>query len=132
MPLLAQTFNHAPNGAHDRLTTAANEEMIRRMHRNVSAGLLILGWITLSGLDVLEDFKHLHGQLLVSSASSPEHVKSRNGWGTLANNIVESATRIAESPMAFARSTATIGGGTTIVDFRGYFLRHKLYRVFLI
>jgi hypothetical protein len=115
-----------------RLTTVANEEMIRRMHRNVIAGLLILGWIALSGLDLLEDFKQLHGQLLLSSASSPEHVKSREAWGTLVNNIVESATRIPESILAFSRSTAAIGDSSTIVDFRGYFLRHKLYRVFLI
>ena len=106
--------------------------MIRGMHRNVIAGLLILGWITLSGLDLLEDFKHLHGQLLVSSASSPEHVKSRDEWGTLANNIVESATHIPESTIAFSRSTVTVGSGSPIIDFRGYFLRHKLYRVFLI
>jgi hypothetical protein len=106
--------------------------MIRRMHRNVVAGLLILGWITLSGFDLLEDFKHLHGQLLVSSASSPEHIKSRDGRGTLANNIVESATRIPERTIAPCRSTDTIVDGSPIVDFRGYFLRHKLYRVFLI
>jgi hypothetical protein len=114
-----------------RLTTAANEEMIRRMRRNVIPGVLILGWITLSGLDLLEDFKDLHGQLLVSSASSPEHAKSQDAWGTSVNNIVESATRIPEGTMAFSRPTATLGDGSPIVDFRGYFLRHKFYRVFL-
>ncbi|HEX9786461.1 MAG TPA: hypothetical protein VGB09_00475 [Candidatus Binatia bacterium] len=108
-------------------------QMIRRMCRKVLAALLIFGWVILSGFDLVEDLDEVPGQAGVSSASSPDNSKSkRGGWGTLANNIVESATRIPQAFVEFFGLTATIFDLDVNFDFRRYVQLHKLYRVFLI
>jgi hypothetical protein len=106
--------------------------MICAMRRNLIVSLLILGWVALSGLDLLEDLKHLPGQVLVSDASSSDKVKSNRDWGALANNIVESANRVPETVAALCAPAVLVGGVEAAVDFRGYFRRHKLYQVYLI
>ena len=54
--------------------------------------LLIIGWISLSGFDLIEDLNEISGQVTVS-VSSPDDspTAKRGGSGPLANNIVESA-----------------------------------------
>ncbi|MGH7795013.1 MAG: hypothetical protein ACREQ2_08965 [Candidatus Binatia bacterium] len=103
------------------------------MRRKVLATLLMFGWILLAGLDLVEDLDEIPGHGVVSNASSPDSLKwKRNGWGALANNIVESATRIPQAFVAFASLTAVIFDLDVNLDFRRYFRLHKLYRVFLI
>ena len=117
---------------HRRLTTAANGEMIRAMLQKLIAGLLIFGWVTLSGFDLLEDFKPFSGPVLGADRAADDGRAPRDGWGALANNIVESANRAPEVIAAPHTSSVVIGNVGTAVDFRGFFLRHKLYRVYLI
>jgi hypothetical protein len=59
------------------------------MCRRLIAVLLILGWISLSGFDVVEDLDEIPGQVTISSASPDNNpISKRGGWGPLANNIV--------------------------------------------
>lgn len=102
------------------------------MRRSLIAGLLIVGWITLSGLDLLEDFTSFSGPVLEMDRAADAGTPTRDGAGALANNIVESANRAPAAVAAFHASAVLAGAGGTVVDFRGYFLRHKLYRVYLI
>ena len=107
--------------------------MIRRMGKTFVAPLLILGWVLLSGLDLVEDLGKVPGDGVVSNASSPDSLRwKRNGWGALANNILESATRIPQACVASLDLTALIFAFDVNFDFRRSFRLHKLYRVFLI
>ena len=107
--------------------------MIRRVCRKLIAALLILGWISLSGFDVVEDLDEIPGQLAVSSTSPDDSSTSkRGGWGPLANNIVESANRTQQADVALVSFTPTIFDPHPVLDFRRHFALHKLYRVFLI
>lgn len=106
--------------------------MIPRMRRSLIAGLLIVGWISLSGLDLLEDFTPFSGPVLEMDRAAHAGTPPRDGAGAFANNIVESANRAPEAVAAFHTSDVRTGADGTAVDFRGYFLRHKLYRVYLI
>jgi hypothetical protein len=68
--------------------------MIAGMFRKVIAALLIVGWVSFSGFDVVEDLDEMPGQIAVSSRSADGSADSkRGGWGPLANNIIESAYR---------------------------------------
>src|SRR6266508_4023389 len=107
--------------------------MILSMCRKLIAALLILGWISLSGFDVVEDLDEVPGQVAVSSSSLDDSSSSkRGGWGPLANNIVESANHTQHTDVALVSFTRTIFDPPPILDFRGHFQLHKLYRVFLI
>ena len=107
--------------------------MIRRMCRRVLAALLIIGWVSLSGFDVVEDLDEVPGQVAVSGASPWNNAKAKSGGlGTLANNIVESANRILRDYATPVTFTAIILDMDAIRDFRKHFPLHKLYRVFLI
>ncbi len=107
--------------------------MIPSMCRKLFAVLLILGWISLSGFDVVEDLDEIPGQVAVSSTSPDDSSTSkRGGWGPLANNIVESANRTQQADVALVRFTPTIFDPNPVLDFRGHLQLHKLYRVYLI
>jgi hypothetical protein len=107
--------------------------MITLMCRKFVAVLVILGWVTLSCFDVVEDLDEIPGQVTVSS-SSPDgsSTAKRGGWGPLANNIVESANRIPQTKVTLFRVTPTILDFLPVLDFRGHSQLHKLSRVFLI
>lgn len=107
--------------------------MIRRMCRKILAALLIIGWVSLAGFDLLEDLCSVSSQAAVSSALPKDNSKSKlGGWRTLANNIVESAVRIVQDYSALLTFTAIIFDLDALLDFRRHFPLHKLYRVFLI
>jgi hypothetical protein len=107
--------------------------MILPMCRKLIAALLILGWISLSGFDVVEDLDEVPGQVAVSSSSPDDSSTSkRGGWGPLVNNIVESANRTQRADVALVSFTSTTFDPDPVLDFRRHFPLHKLYRVFLI
>jgi hypothetical protein len=106
--------------------------MIARMCRRIVAILLIFGWVSLSGFDVLEDLGGVSGHRKLSSPSqSASGAKTHKSY-PLANNIVESAdlihrtlsTLVGFAPVSFACDT--------LLGFRRHSQLHKLYRVFLI
>jgi hypothetical protein len=107
--------------------------MIHRVCRKLIAALLILGWVSLSCIDVVEDLDQTPGQVAVSSA--PDHSGSsskRREWGPLANNIVESANHTEEADVALASLTKVIFDFDPILHCRRYLQLHKFYRVVLI
>ena len=107
--------------------------MIPRMCRRLLAALLILGWVSLSGFDVVEDLDEVPGQAAVSRAPDADSSNSkRGGWGPLANNIIESANRTQQVNSALVSFTPTILDFDPVPVFRRHFQLHKLYRVFLI
>lgn len=103
------------------------------MCRRLLAALLIIGWVSLSGFDVVEDLDEVPGQVAVSTSSPDDSSTSkRGGWGPLANNIIESANRIQQLNSALVSFTPTIFAFDPVLVFRRHFQLHKLYRVFLI
>lgn len=115
------------------LTSSDIEWMIPRMCRRVLAALLIIGWVSLSGFDVVEDLDEVPGQAAVSSGSADNSSTSkRGGWGNLANNIIESANRIQQVYSTLPSSIPTILDFDPVPVFRRHLQLHKLYRVFLI
>ena len=100
------------------------------MCRRVLAVLLILGWVSLSGFDLVEDLDEISSQ--AASASPHDNSKSKlGGWGTLGKNIIESANRILQDS-GTVTFTAIIFDLDALLDFRRHFPLHKLYQVFLI
>jgi len=95
--------------------------------------LLIIGWISLSGFDLIEDLNEISGQVTVS-VNSPDDSSTakRGGWGPLANNIVESAGPTQRVDVAAISFPATVFEFEQVFDFRRHIPLHKLYRVFLI
>jgi hypothetical protein len=87
--------------------------------RRKLAVLLIIGWVILSGFDVLEDLKS-------RSASYA------SGRGALANNIIESAHRVTPDYVDLLSSIVFSPALQPVAFFRAYFQLHKLYRKFLI
>jgi hypothetical protein len=102
------------------------------MCRRVLATLLILGWVSLSVFDVVEDLDEVPGQAAVSSSSPDDGFSKRGGWGPLANNIVESANRTDQAGVGLVSFTPSVFHFKPIYVFRRQFQLHKLYRVFLI
>lgn len=103
------------------------------MREKVVAALLIFGWVLLSGLDLIEDFGEVSASGVLSNSASPDSSKlKRHGWGALANNIVESAARLPQTPFDPASPVILRADGAADFDFRRCFRLHKLYRVFLI
>lgn len=106
--------------------------MIRRMCRKIAAILLILGWVSLSGFDVVEDLDGVSGQAALLSASDSSSSAKVHAWAPLANNMVESANRIQQTDLALVDFTPTLFDCDTLLEFRRHSQLHKLYRVFLI
>ena len=107
--------------------------MIHRVCRKILAALLVLGWISLSCFDVVEDLNEIPGQVAVSSATDHSSSSSKQReWGPVANNIVESANYTEEADAALARLIKVVFDFDPILHSCRYFQLHKLYRVFLI
>jgi hypothetical protein len=103
------------------------------MCRKLIAALLIIGWVSLSGFDVVEDLDQVPGQVAVSRSSADDSSTSkRGGWGPLANNIIESANRIQQINSALVSFTPIFVDFDPVPVFHRHFQLHKLYRVFLI
>ena len=115
------------------LTSSAIKRMIRRMCRRFLAVLLVIGWVSLSGFDLVEDLYEISSQVDFSSASPQDQSKSKlSGWGTLANNVIETANGILQDSGTLVSFTSVIFNVDAFLDFRRHFPLHKLYQVFLI
>jgi hypothetical protein len=115
------------------LTTATIQQMIRGMLKRRLAAFLILGWVLLSGLDLIEDFGEISAAGAVANAASADSLKlKRTWWGALADNMVESATRLPHAFVELAVLIAVICSFDVATDFRRCSRLHKLLRVFLI
>lgn len=103
------------------------------MCRKLLAALLILGWISLSCFDVVEDLDEIPAHAEFSS-TSPDSANSKMwGWGPLLHNIVEFANSAEQPDFGFVSVTPTIPNLDPILDeYRGHIHLHKLYHVFLI
>src|SRR5687768_3920647 len=102
------------------------------MYRRVLGALLVLGWISLSGFDVIEDLDEAPGQIQLSAA--PDHAghDSKRAMGALANNIIESASRSKPVHLAALNLAVIVLRIEPITEFRRHSQLHKLFRVFLI
>jgi len=101
------------------------------MRRKVLATLLIVGWVILSGFDVLEDLE-FPGLASVDISRDADPTVPVAGWGLLANNIVESAYRLHQVDIVLVDSTTVTFDLDAVLDLHIYFQLHKLYHVFLI
>jgi len=103
------------------------------MFRKFAALLVILGWVSLSCCDVVEDLDEIPGQVAVSS-SSPDNSSTslQFGWVRLANNIVESAPKTDQAGVNLTGFVPVAFGFNRLVNLRRTFQLHKLYRVYLI
>ena len=102
------------------------------MWRKIVAVLLIFGWVSLSGFDVVEDLDGVPGQAALLSASDDRSSVKLSGDAPLANNIVESANRTQQSDLTLVNFIPTRCDCDTLLGFRRHSQLHKLYRVFLI
>jgi hypothetical protein len=107
--------------------------MIAPMCRKFVTVLVILGWVSLSCFDVVEDLDEIPGQVAVwSSSPDDSSTAKRGGWGPLANNIVESANETKQTVVELISFTRVAFEFNRVFDLRRHFQLHKLYRVFLI
>lgn len=102
------------------------------MRRKVLATLLIVGWVILSGFDVLEDLEFPGGVAVSRLSHDPSSESTVTGWGFLANNIVESAYRLHQVYIVLIDSTTVTFDLDAVLDLHTYIQLHKLYHVFLI
>jgi hypothetical protein len=103
------------------------------MHKKLLAVLLIGGWVILSAIDLVEDLIEISGHVVVSSASAQDGSTGKfGGWGPLANNIVESATRTPSVHVSVGSYTAIEFDPASVSDFPRCYQLYKFYRVFLI
>jgi hypothetical protein len=101
------------------------------MFRRILAALLIIGWVSLSGFDVVEDLEDISRQTVLSSASLDYSSSEVRGWGPLANNIIESAN-LQQHSSSLVSFTASSFNHYHLLDLRRPLQFHKLYCVFLI
>jgi hypothetical protein len=106
--------------------------MIPRMFRRLVSALLVLGWISLSGFDVVEDLDEAPGRPAFSATPDSASAGTKRSMGSLANNIIESASRTKQHNVALLTLSATIGHLDPALEFRKHSQLHKLHRVFLI
>ena len=102
------------------------------MSRKFWAVLLIFGWVSLSGFDVLDDLDEVPGQAAVSRSSHEGSSNSKRATGALANNIIESASPIPEVQGLIVNLVSGVFPIYSIPDFHRRSQLHKLYQVFLI
>jgi hypothetical protein len=106
--------------------------MIARMCRRLVSALLVLGWISLSGFDVVEDLDEAPGRPAFSATPDSASAGTKRSMGSLANNIIESASRTKQPNVALVTLMATISDLDLLLEFRKHSQLHKLHRVFLI
>lgn len=102
------------------------------MCRRLVSALLILGWISLSGFDVVEDLDEAPGRAAFSATPDNAAAGAKRSMGSLANNIIESASRTKQSNGELVTLIATICHLDLLLEFRKHSQLHKLHRVFLI
>jgi hypothetical protein len=120
------------DGTPQALTTYQLAEMISGMFRRVVATLLVIGWISLSGFDVIEDLDEVPGQAAMSTSSSEHAATKPGGFDPLANNMIESANRTQQAVSFSFPLTRTRVFADPIQIYRKHSSLHKLYRVFLL
>ncbi len=113
------------------LTRSDIERIIRRMCRRLLAALLIMGWVSLSCFDVIEDLDEIPGQAAFSAPDDGGTAK-RGGWGPLANNSVESANHTERDDVTLISIAPNVFHSEPVPDFRRHSQLHKLHRVYLI
>jgi hypothetical protein len=118
--------------AQSDLTSCRIIGMIRRMCRRLLAALLIFGWVSLSGFDVVEDLDEIPGQIQISTAPDDAGPGSKRAMGSLANNSIESASRTKPANLAPVDFGVIIFRIAPLTEFRKHSQLHKLFRVFLI
>jgi hypothetical protein len=133
---IPEIFDWAASSAGGRrirqdLTTCRNVGMIAAMFRRVVAALLVIGWISLSGFDVVEDLDEALGQIQLSGSKDSAQ-GSKRAMGSLANNMIESASRTKPVNLAIENFALSIFRFEPLTEFRKHVQLHKLYRVFLI
>jgi hypothetical protein len=110
------------------------------MWKRVVAALIILGWISLPGLDVVEDLFDVPGQTQLSTApneSSPrskqfwQFIDFHDEWQPLPNNIIELTSRTKAATIEAVTSSPIIFHYVRPAEFRKNSL-HNLFRIFLI
>lgn len=99
----------------------------------IFAALTIAGWIILSCFDVVEDLDEIPGQPAISRTSPPDSGTSKlGGWGTFANNMVESAQLGNKIESAIIACPTAICDLDIFLAIRRHSDLHTLHRVFLI
>src|SRR6266496_4148580 len=68
--------------------------MILSMCGKLVVALLILGWISLSGFDLVEDLDEIPGQVAVSSASPDDSSTSKRGGLTTSSSLQTAHNRV--------------------------------------
>ena len=107
--------------------------IIACMGRKFVAAVVILGWVTLSCFDVVEDLDEIRGEVEVASSSPDKNSTSKQMSSVhLANNIVESANQIDHTGVALISFTFVTFQLDRALTFRQHFQLHKRNRVFLI
>ena len=107
--------------------------MIAPMCRKFAAVLVVLGWISLSCFDVVEDLDEIPDQVGVwSSSPDDSSTATRAGAAPLANNIIESANETEPTNVGPISFTPIAFKFNRVSDLRRHLQLHKLYRVFLI
>jgi hypothetical protein len=105
----------------------------------VLAALISIGWISLSGFDVVEDLE-VPGQSQLSTAlneSSPrsgqfwQFIDFHDDWQPLPNNIIELANRTKATKIEAVTFSLIFFPYVRPAEFRKH-SPHKLFRVFLI
>jgi hypothetical protein len=95
--------------------------------------LLVLGWLSFSGIDVIEDLGEIPSQSAVSTAPNDLPPRSeQDGWGHLANNMIESASRSKQIGIVLLALAPIVFYIEPVTEFRKHSQIHKLHRVFLI
>jgi hypothetical protein len=101
--------------------------MIAAMFGRLIAVSLILGWVTLSGVDLREDLVDLSSHARDFSTPS-----KRVALAPVAHNIIQSANRVPRFDVTLSNFIPNILAVAPILDSRRHFQLHKLFRVFLI
>jgi hypothetical protein len=103
------------------------------MWKKFASLFLILGWISLSGFDVVEDLGELSNEAAVST-SAPEEgpIPKRGVLVHLANNMVELAYRTHQVEITLRRFLPHIFSFASAPDSRRHSPLHKRSRVLLI
>jgi hypothetical protein len=107
--------------------------IIALMCRKIVAALVILGWISLSGFDVLEDLNEFPSDAAVSKSLPDNSPIAKRGFSVhLANNMVELAYRNQQVDIALYSFAPTVLDFAPVLHFRRHSPLHKLFRVLLI
>ena len=118
-------------GLRPALTRLGFDGIVRLMRRRLAV-LLITGWVILSCFDVVEDLEFPSGPTLSQLGHDPTGASHVAGWGALANNIVESAHRIADSYIDLLSSTVFSSVPQPVNILRAHLKLHRLYHKLLI